>query len=204
MYAFIEGRVAEKRQGELVVEAGGVGYLLLCSAGTVAAAPAAGESLRCYTHLSVREDAMELFGFATREERGMFLKLCGITGIGPRTALGILSVLPLRDLTLAIATGDVTALARAPGIGKKTAQRIVLELKDKMDPGDFASAGVQPAQLHPASGEASAQQEAVQALLALGYTGAEAARAVNQAVDPARDQTTNQLIMAALRLLGGQ
>lgn len=199
MYAFIEGRVAEKRQGELVVEAGGVGYLLICSASTVAAAPGADERFRCYTHLSVREDAMELFGFATREERSMFLKLCGITGIGPRTALGILSVLPVRDLTLAIAMGDEAALSRAPGIGKKTAQRIVLELKDKMDAGDVSAVSAQSA---PASMEMGAQQEAVQALMALGYTGAEAARAINQVRD--QGETANQLIMLALRLLGGQ
>ena len=202
MYAFIEGRVAEKRQGELVIEAGGVGYLLLCSAGTVAAASSADERFRCYTHLSVREDAMELFGFAAREERSMFLKLCGISGVGPRTALGILSALPLRDLTLAIAMGDEAALSRAPGIGKKTAQRIVLELKDKMDVGDVPASG---AQAHAMPLESDAQQEAVQALLALGYTGAEAARAINQARDLAGEQsvTANQLIMLALKSLGG-
>lgn len=199
MYAFIEGRVAEKRQGELVVEAGGVGYLLICSANTVAAAPAADERFRCYTHLSVREDAMELFGFASREERSMFLKLCGISGIGPRTALGILSVLPVRDLTLAIAMGDEVALSRAPGIGKKTAQRIVLELKDKMDPGDVPAPGTQTA---TASLELGAIQEATQALMALGYTSVEAARAINQVRD--QGETANQLIMLALRFLGDQ
>ncbi len=199
MYAFIEGLLAEKRQGEVVIDAGGVGYLLICSASTVGAAPAAGERFRCYTHLSVREDAMELFGFATKEERGMFLKLCNITGIGPRTALGILSVLPLRDLMLAIAMGDETTLSRAPGIGKKTAQRIVLELKDKMDVGDVPT-GASAATAAPM--EMGAQQEAVQALLALGYNSAEAARAINQVRD--QGETTNQLVMLALRQLGGQ
>ena len=202
MYAFIEGRVAEKRQGELVLEAGGVGYLLLCPAGTLAAAPSTGESFRCYTHLSVREDAMELFGFALREERSMFLKLCGISGVGPRTALGILSALPVRDLTLAIAMSDEAALCRAPGIGKKTAQRIVLELKDKMEVSDVPASGAQARSIPL---ESDAQQEALQALLALGYTSAEAARAVNQARNQADGQspTANQLIMLALKSLGG-
>jgi Holliday junction DNA helicase RuvA len=198
MYAFIEGSLAEKRQGEVVIDAGGVGYLLICSASTLAAAPPIGQRFRCYTHLSVREDAMELFGFATREERGMFLKLCGITGIGPRTALGILSVLPARDLTLAIAMGDETALARAPGIGKKTAQRIILELKDKMELADVPTGAATAS----APLEIGAQQEASQALLALGYTGAEAARAINQVRD--QGETTNQLVMLALKHLGGQ
>ena len=195
MYAFIEGRLAEKRQGEVVVEAGGVGYQLICSASTVAAAPAVGESFRCYTHLSVREDAMELFGFSTREERGMYLKLCGVTGIGPRTALGILSVLPLRDLTLALALGDVTALSRAPGIGKKTAQRLVLELKDKMEPEDLPSGAAQAV----APVAMGAQQEAIEALIALGYSSAEAARAINQVRD--QSDATNQLILLALKQL---
>ncbi|MCL2812295.1 MAG: Holliday junction branch migration protein RuvA [Clostridia bacterium] len=203
MYAFIEGRVAERRQGELVIEAGGVGYLMLCSAGTVAAAPSGDELFRCYTHLSVREDAMELFGFASREERSMFLKLCSISGVGPRTALGVLSALPVRDLTLAIAMGDEAALSRAPGIGKKTAQRIVLELKDKMEVGDVPTSGAQAPSMPLAS---DAQQEAIQALLALGYTSAEAARAVNQARSLAEDPnaTANQLIMLALKSLGGR
>jgi Holliday junction DNA helicase RuvA len=201
MYAFIEGRVAEKRQGELVIDAGGVGYLLFCPTGTVAAAPAADEPFRCYTHLSVREDAMELFGFASREERGRFLKLCGISGVGPRTALGILSALPVRDLTLALAMGDEAALIRAPGIGQKTAQRIVLELKDKMEVGDVPVSGAQARSIPL---DLDARQEAVQALLSLGYTGAEAARAVNQARDQSdQSATANQLIMLALKGLGG-
>lgn len=199
MYAFIEGTVEEKRQGEVVLNAGGVGYQLICSATTVAAAPATGDMFRCYTYLSVREDAMDLFGFATREERSMFLKLCGVNGIGPRTALGILSVLPLRDLTLAIAMGDEVALARAPGIGKKTAQRIVLELKEKMDPGDVPSSAAAQAATPV---EMGAQQEAIQALMALGYNSSEAARAINQVRD--QGETTNQLIMLALKNLGGQ
>jgi Holliday junction DNA helicase RuvA len=197
MYAFIEGNLAEKRQGEVVLDAGGVGYLLICSAATLAAAPAMGERFRCYTHLSVREDAMELFGFAAREERSMFLKLCGISGIGPRTALGILSALPARELMMAIAMGDEAARSRAPGIGKKTAQRIVLELKDKMEASDMPAGTAPVAALPP---EMGAQQEAVQALLALGYSSAEAARAINQVRD--QGETTNQLIMLALRNLG--
>lgn len=200
MYAFIEGTVEEKRQGEVVLNAGGVGYQLICSATTVAAAPPSGDLFRCYTYLSVREDAMDLFGFATREERSMFLKLCGVNGIGPRTALGILSVLPIRDLTLAIAMGDEVALARAPGIGKKTAQRIVLELKEKMDPGDVPSSSTGAQTATPM--ELGAQQEAIQALMALGYNSAEAARAINQVRD--QGETTNQLIMLALKSLGGQ
>ncbi len=194
MIAFIEGKVAEKNPGELVISAGGVGFLLMCSNATLAAAPATGENFRCYTVMNVREDAMELFGFATKQEREMFKRLCTVTGVGAKTALGVLSALSMRDLSIAIVTGDVAALSRAPGIGKKTAQRIVLELKDKVEQQDVsAAAGGAPV----SAPVGSAQQEAQAALQALGYTSAEAARAINLVRDQAT--TTDQLIMLALR-----
>ena len=198
MIAFIEGKVAEKSPGELVINAGGVGFSLMCSNSTLADAPATGENWRCYTVMNVREDAMELFGFSTKQERAMFRGLCTVTGVGAKTALGVLSGLPLRDLSIAIATGDVTALSRAPGIGKKTAQRIVLELKDKIEQADVNAAAGTSAPVSAPVG--SAQQEAQAALQALGYTSAEAARAINLVRDQA--QTTDQLIMLALRQIG--
>lgn len=194
MIAFIEGKVAEKNPGELVLNAGGVGFSLMCSSATLSAAPGTGESWRCYTVMNVREDAMELFGFATKQEREMFRRLCTVTGVGAKTALGVLSALPMRELSVAIVTGDVTALSRAPGIGKKTAQRIVLELKDKVEQQDVSV----PAGGAPASAPAtSAEQEALAALQALGYTAAEAARAVSAVRGQA--ETTDRLIMLALR-----
>lgn len=194
MIAFIEGKVAEKNPGELVLNAGGVGFSLMCSSATLSAAPGTGESWRCYTVMNVREDAMELFGFATKQEREMFRRLCTVTGVGAKTALGVLSALPMRELSIAIVTGDVTALSRAPGIGKKTAQRIVLELKDKVEQQDVSV----PAGGAPVSAPAtSAEQEALAALQALGYTAAEAARAVSAVRGQA--ETTDRLIMLALR-----
>ena len=124
MYAYLKGIVADKGQNELVLDVGGVGYLLSVSMTTLQETPPIGESMKVYTYLSVREDAMDLFGFATQEEKTMFLKLLGVSGIGPKLALAILGAMPLRDLTLAIVMGDVTTLSRAPGVGKKTAQRI--------------------------------------------------------------------------------
>lgn len=196
MYAFIEGKIEEKRQGELVINAGGVGYQLICSSTTFSDAPGAGERFRAYTYLSVREDAMELFGFASREERTLFLKLLSVSGVGARTALGMLSAMPLRDLSLAIATGDIATLSRAPGIGKKTAQRIALELKDKVETQELRSGAGQGV----SAAAPDARREAAAALMALGYTSAEAARAINQVQDQA--DKTDQLIMLALRLLG--
>lgn len=198
MYAFLEGLVDEKRQGELIVNVGGVGYLLMCSATTIANAPMSGEKFRIYTHLSVREDAMDLFGFASKAEREMFLKLCTVTGVGARTALAILSALPLRELSIALVTGDAATLMRAPGIGKKSAQRLILELKDKVEQADISKSegGVAAAPI-----QLGAEHEANQALISLGYTSAEAARAINLVRDQA--QTADKLIMLALRSLGG-
>ena len=199
MYAFIEGIVEHKSSGELVINAGGVGYLLLCSQSTLSAAPPRGEFTRIYTHLSVREDAMELFGFTSQEEKAMFLRLTSISGIGPRTALGVLAAMPLPDLTLAILTGDAATLCRAPGIGKKTAQRITLELKDKLSAEDLP-AGTQAVSLPSSSGADSAVGEAILALQSLGYTQSEAARAVSAAHQDAGDGAgADDLVRLALR-----
>ena len=193
MFAHIEGIVADKAKDTLVLDAGGVGFELTVSASTLSASPAAGEKMKCYTVLSVREDGMELFGFATREEKQMFLQLKGVTGIGPKSALQILSALPPRDLAVAIATGDAAALSRAPGVGKKTAQRLILELKDKVTAEEITglpAAGVSVARNDPAG-------EAVEALMALGYQAAEATKAVSR-LDP-MPATADEIIFMALK-----
>ena len=203
MYAFIEGEVCEKLNGSIVLLASGIGWQLNCSNNTLQAAPPLGEKMRCWTWLSVREDAMELFGFATREEKEMFLQLTSVSGIGPKTALGVLGAMPLRDLNLAILLGDVNALSRAPGIGKKTAQRIALELKDKISQADVSAAV-------PSQGAASAAvsslspdavSEAIEALIALGYSSTEARNAITRI----KDQTDKpeDLIRLALRSMAG-
>ncbi len=202
MYAFIEGEVCEKLNGSLVLLASGVGWQLNCSNNTLQAAPPVGEKMRCYTYLSVREDAMELFGFASREEKEMFLQLTSVSGIGPKTALGVLGAMPLRDLNLAILLGDVNALSRAPGIGKKTAQRIALELKDKISQADVSAAAA-PSQGAAAAAALSsdAVTEAIEALIALGYSSTEARNAISQI----KDQTDKpeELIRLALRAMAG-
>ncbi len=194
MYAHIQGLVAEKTADALVIDAGGVGYWLSVSAGTLAAAPAVGSPMKCYTVLSVREDAMELFGFATREEKAMFERLKSVSGVGARMALSILSALSVRELSIALVTGDSAALTRAPGIGKKTAQRLVLELRDKVDDADLtgstATAGV-PVR------SGGIQGEAIEALMALGYASSEAAKAVSAVADKAT--TLDDMIRLALR-----
>ena len=202
MYAFIEGTVCEKTNGCLVLQAGGVGWQLSCSNNTLMAAPALGETMRCFTFLSVREDALELFGFATREEKEMFLQLTSVSGIGPKTALGLLGAMPLRDLNLAILLGDVNALSRAPGIGKKTAQRIALELKDKVSQADVSAAAAGSAAAVPAASMAAdCVAEAIEALTALGYSSTEARNAVSQVRD--QSDKPEELIRLALRAMAG-
>lgn len=199
MYAFISGRVAEKGSGEIVLEASGVGYALQCSMTTLSQAPSIGETMRCYTYLAVREDALELFGFSTKEEKAMFLRLVSVSGIGPRTALGVLGSMPLKDLHLAILTGDLNALSRAPGVGKKTAQRIALELKDQIS--QEALTGLPPEQAAGAAVHDDALSEAMQALQSLGYTPVEASRAL-QAVR-GKAGKADELIKLALRSMAG-
>lgn len=198
MYSYIRGIVAERGHNELVIEAGGVGYLLTCSMNTMQDAALTGEEMKVYTYLSVREDAMELFGFATREEKTMFLRLTSISGIGPRTALGILGSMPLRDLTLAIVTGDTVALSRAPGIGKKTAQRIALELKEKITADDFESLpeGAKPV-MNVKHMQEDAMQEALLALQSLGYSNGEATKALSAVRD--QSDKADELVRLALR-----
>ena len=202
MYAFIEGQVCEKGNGFLVILAAGVGWQLNCSNNTLQAAPALGEKMRCHTVLNVRDDAMELFGFATKEEKQMFLQLTSVSGVGSKTALGLLGAMPLRDLNLAILLGDVAALSRAPGIGKKTAQRIALELKDKISQADV-SARSDSASSAPAAAfiNADSSSEAVEALIALGYSSTEARNAVSAVRGEA--EKPEDLIRLALRAMAG-
>ena len=203
MYAFIEGQVVEKTNNTLVLLAGGVGYLLNCSMSTISAAPKTGDTMRCHTWLSVREDAMELFGFASKEEKQLFLLLTGVTGVGPKMALALLSTLSASDLRLAIIMEDDKTLARAPGVGKKIAQRITLELKDKLGQFEFSggsgAAAAPSAPVAPAAADNVAQ--AMAALTGLGYTPAEARDALQKIEN--KNAPVDELLRLALRSMAG-
>jgi len=199
--AMVKGILMEKGEGEAVVmTSGGLGLRMMCSMNTLSALPQAGEECSLHTHMNVREDAMELFGFLKREERDMFRRLISVSGIGPKSALGILGSMPLSDLRLAILTGDAAALSRAPGIGKKMAQRLSLELKDKLAQDALGgTAGLEDFTV-TASVDAPAQDavsEAMLALKSLGYTPQEAANALKSVKGQA--DTADALIRLALR-----
>ena len=198
MFYYVSGTVAHIEPYLAVIDCGGVGYACKTTSYTLSALKK-GEKGKLFTHLNVREDAMELYGFSTKEEKEMFLKLMSVSGIGPKLALAILGSMPLRDLSLAIVTGDVTSLSRAPGVGKKTAQRIALELKEKVSEGDFASAPTGHTSFTPVQEDAAT--EALAALQALGYTAAEAARAISQV--RGQSDKANDLVRLALRNMAG-
>jgi Holliday junction DNA helicase RuvA len=130
--ALISGKVAVRRGDHVVVDCGGVGYRLAVSAETLKQVPAAGRDVMLHTHLVVRDDALALYGFATEEERDLFLMLLGVQSVGPKVALAVLSGAPPRDLLSVVAAGDVARLQAAPGVGKRTAERIIVELREKV------------------------------------------------------------------------
>ena len=197
MFAHFDGVVAEKTADSIVLDVNGVGYLLLVSGATLSMAPAVGERMKLYSVLNVREDAMELFGFYSREEKNMYERLKGVSGVGSRTALQILSSMSVRDLSLALVAGDANALTRVPGIGKKTAQRLVLELKDKVEDSQLTGGA---AAISPKGANGGPEAEAVAALVALGYSASEAAKAVSRFAG--QTDKSDALIFMALKSLG--
>ena len=194
MYYYVNGTVTLLEEGVAVVECGGVGYACRTTSHTLSQLRLK-ESARLWTYLSVREDAMELFGFATREEKRLFEMLLGVGGVGPKAALSLLSTVPPDQLTLAVMTGNEKALTAAPGVGKKMAQRVLLELKDKLGANlelDFSGPVNVPA---PDSGAALAMA----ALAELGYSQAEITAAMKK-ISP--DVTrTEDIVRQALRAM---
>ena len=202
MISYIRGTLAEKNEDSAVVEAHGVGYQIFVPVPVLSELPPLGESVKIYTYFSVREDGMSLFGFLSRQDLAMFKQLIGINGIGPKSALGILSALRPDVLRMAVASGDAKTISRAPGVGPKTAQRIILDLKDKIRPEDVLAGGLEESLAVPEeiSGVGQAGKEAVEALTALGYSAAEAAGAVKK-VKITEEMTAEDALKGALRHL---
>ena len=206
MISYIRGVLAEKNaSGFIVVEAGQVGFGIRVPLSCMAGLPAAGSEVKIYTYLQVQEDDMSLFGFTSQSELQMFKQLIGVNGIGPKGALSILSALSPDRLRLAVISGDAKAISSAQGIGAKTAQRVILELKDKIKPEDVLfpdgqdQEGIYPegGPEGPASGGA---RDAMDALVALGYSPAEASRAVRK-IPNAESMDAEEILRASLRFL---
>ena len=203
MISYIRGTLAyaEPADGLVVLETGGVGYGILISGKDLDLLPVLGEELRLYTYLQVKEDGLQLYGFLTREDQKLFKMLIGVSGIGRKGALGILTALSADDLRFAVLADDAKAIAKAPGVGHKTAQKLILELKDKLRLEDAFEAKLAKAELKTGgeqSGLTEAKNEAVEALTALGYSSSDAIKAVRQ-VELKEEMGVEEILKAALK-----
>ena len=201
MIGFIKGIIEDIREDSLVVDNHGIGWIVYVPGSLTGGHVRIGDEVKLYTSLQVREDAMTLFGFFSRDDLEVFRLLLGVSGIGPKGALGILSFLTPDDLRFAVLADDAAAIAKAPGIGKKTAQKLILELKDRFrldDAFEKKLAHVQETAGQPSDGMAAAQADAVAALTALGYSGTEAMQAVHK-VELTEGMDSEAILKAALR-----
>lgn len=201
MISYIRGILDSFEEDKVIVDVGGVGYGIYMSGRDIARLSPAGSEVKIYTYLNVKEDAMKLYGFLTKDALQVFRLLIGVSGIGPKGGLGILSALTPDDLRFAIAAQDVKAVCKAPGIGKKTAEKLILELKDKLSLEDALShdnmsdsGGSTEIPAHIGD----AQNEAIQALVALGYGSTESLKAVRQ-VEWTEGMETEDLLKQALK-----
>jgi len=197
MIAHLRGTVFAKHPGQVVVEAGGVGYDVNVPISTYSSLPAAGAQVQLFIHTHVREDALALFGFLTQEEKTLFERLIDVGGIGPKLAVTVLSGLPTPDLVAAIRHGQVEQLVRIPGVGKKTAERIVLELRDKLGP---LGAGAAPTGT-PEALLSSLEQDVISALMNLGCTRAAAETAVRKAKAAGGAETFEPMFRKAMEMI---
>ena len=194
----VRGKLTHIENNLAVVECAGVGYAVRTSAVTISRLPGMGKETTLYTYLHITENGIDLFGFADQGELNCFKMLLGVTRVGPRAALSVLSNVTAEQFALAVASGDAKTLSRAPGLGMKTAQRIILELKDKISK-EQAAAGISMPEI-PLMSSSSNASEAINALVVLGYTQSEAASVITK-LDP--ELTVEDMIKKGLQKLAG-
>ncbi|MCR4727879.1 MAG: Holliday junction branch migration protein RuvA [Lachnospiraceae bacterium] len=199
MIGYLKGTLEESRPGAIIVENGGFGIRVLVSETTRENLPGIGEDVKIYTHMNVREDDISLFGFLKRDELDMFDLLITVNGVGPKGAMGILGIFSVSDIKYFIVTASSDKLSKAPGIGKKTAERIIIDLKDKIPSDEIVTLSDLEADFS-ADFSSVAAKDAVEALVALGYADREARRAVSN-VSNADSMDANDILKAALQYL---
>ena len=202
MISYLRGELAAVEEQKAVIDVGGVGYGVYMPQQALSLLPAVGSEVKIHTYLNVREDAMQLFGFLTRDDLEIFRLVIGVSGIGPKGGLSILSCLSPDELRFAIMSGDAKAISAAPGIGKKTAEKLIVELRDKVDIETTLDHAAHGAERDVPAGEVSdngMQAEAVQALVALGYTSSESLRAVKKTSPDCA--TVEDILKEALKFL---
>lgn len=202
MIAFIRGKVVDITESTVIVEAGNIGYEIYMPGNILGQSIHIGEEVKIHTYFHVREDVMQLFGFLVKDDLEMFKLLLGVNGIGPKGALGVLSGITADELRFAVLSDDVKTISKAPGIGKKTAQKLILELKDKLKLEDAFELKLAHEQMAAESlGEElnkDGRKEAVEALTALGYSNTEALKAV-RAVSDVDESDVEAILKAALK-----
>ena len=198
MIAYIRGTVTALEEDTAVIETSGIGYLVSLPGGDLSEL-SVGDEVKIRIYMAVREDAVQLFGFLTQDELTVFRLLIGVSGIGPKGALSVLSTLSTDELRFAVLSDDAASISKVPGIGKKTAQKLILDLKDKLDLEQAFELKAAHASAAPPAD--SAQSEAVEALTALGYPAAAALKAVRKAASGSPDKTVEQLLKEALKAL---
>ena len=200
MYSYIKGTLEEVSEDLIVVENNGIGYNIHISARMLDALPVRGEQVKIYTYLYIKEDAFSLFGFPSRDELEMFKLLINVSGIGPKGGLAVLSVLSANDLRFAIVAEDAKTISKAPGVGSKTAKRLIIELKDKIDLGDAIETGFEEMETPAAGGSSNnrIRKEASEALVALGYSATEASKVLS-GIEITEDDDVESVLKAALK-----
>ncbi len=194
MYSYISGELVEVNEDTIVVDNHGIGYRFFVPKTMQYQWKRIGEQIKVYTYLYVREDAMQMFGFLSKEDLELFKLLIGVNGIGPKGGLAILGVLSASDLRFAILAEDAKAIAAAPGIGAKTAQRVIIDLKDKID--QVAVSGMSGVQ--PVSGNQAVKTDVIDAMTSLGYSASEALRAM-EGMDIGEDDTVEKILKEVLK-----
>ncbi len=198
MFAYLKGILADITEDNCVIDVHDIGYNVKISGQTAACLPGIGEMVKIYTYTSVKEDAFQLFGFLKKDELDLFKVLITVNGIGPKGALSLLSAMDADMLRMAIVTQDVKMISKAPGIGKRTAERLILELKDKLSiTVSMIDREIRQHDVSPVNLDSPSKKEAVEALVALGYGQAESMKAVNQ-VENADTMEVGALLKAAL------
>lgn len=200
MYAYIKGEIADISEDNLVLECNNIGYNIRIPLSVAQKLPGIGAFVKIYTYTSVREDAFNLFGFLSKDDLEIYKKLIAVNGIGPKGALSILSAMSADDLRYAIVSGDAKAIAKAPGVGNKSAERIILELKDKIGLRFSADEGMESAAVADVP-QSNAANEAIEALVALGYTPTEALKAIKQ-LELTQDMDSGTVLKLALKVIG--
>ena len=200
MISYIKGELVELTENAIVLDHDGMGFLIMMPASILAKLPAVGSELKVHTYLYVKEDALDLYGFLTKDDLKVFRLLITVSGIGPKGALAILSTMSPDDLRFAVLAGDSKTISKAPGIGSKTAQKLIIELKDKLKIEDVLDGGADGGYEPQTDMGDTAAAEAVMALTALGYSSADATRAVRQ-VDGGADMDSEALLKVALKKL---